>query len=74
MGKLLALTTFFKMSNTLDEVIKDMIDRENLGLKKYGTTVDREDLSLRDWLQHAYEESLDKSLYLKAAIRKLDGK
>jgi hypothetical protein len=62
------------MSNTLDSVIKDMIDRENLGIKKYGTTVDREDLTLRDWLQHAYEESLDKSLYLKAAIRELDGK
>jgi len=74
MGKLPDLTTFFKMSNTLDGVIRDMIDREKLGLEKYGTTVDREDLTLRDWLQHAYEESLDKSLYLKAAIRVLDGK
>jgi hypothetical protein len=62
------------MSITLDSVIRDMIDREKLGLEKYGTTVDRKDLSLRDWLQHAYEESLDKSLYLKAAIRELDGK
>jgi len=62
------------MSITLDGVIRDMIDREKLGLEKYGTTVDRKDLSLRDWLQHAYEESLDKSLYLKAAIRELDGK
>jgi hypothetical protein len=62
------------MSITLDSVIRDMIDREKLGLEKYGTTVDREDLTLRDWLQHAYEESLDKSLYLKAAIRTLDGK
>ena len=62
------------MSNTLDSVIRDMIDREKLGLEKYGTTVDRQDLSLRDWLQHAYEESLDKSLYLKAAIRVIDGK
>lgn len=61
------------MSITLDGVIRDMIDREELGLEKYGTTVDRRDLSLRDWLQHAYEESLDKSLYLKAAIRELDG-
>ena len=65
---------YSSMSNTLDSVIRDMIDREKLGLEKYGTTVDREDLTLRDWLQHAYEESLDKSLYLKAAIRVLDGK
>ena len=62
------------MSETLVSVISDMMDREELGIKKYGTTVDRTDLSLRDWLQHAYEESLDKSLYLKAAIRELDMK
>ena len=49
-----------------------MNDRELLGIKKYGTTMDRKDLSLRDWLQHAYEESLDKSLYLKAAIMLMD--
>jgi hypothetical protein len=58
-------------SNTLTEVIADMQDRESVGIKKYGTTIDRQDLELTDWLQHAYEESLDKSLYLKAAINKL---
>jgi hypothetical protein len=60
------------MSKTLAALLKDMKDREELGLKKYGCTVDREDLNLRDWLQHAYEESLDKSLYLKRAIREID--
>jgi len=58
-------------SNTLNEVISDMIAREKLGLKKYGTTIDRDDYSLKDWLIHAYEESLDKSLYLKKAIQQL---
>lgn len=58
-------------SNTLTEVIADMQQREAFGIKKYGTTMDRQDLELTDWLQHAYEESLDKSLYLKAAINKL---
>jgi len=60
------------MSKTLDAVIKDMRDRESLGLKKYGCTVDREDLNMIDWLQHAYEETLDKALYLKSAIRNYD--
>ena len=60
------------MSKTLELVIQDMNNRELLGIKKYGTTMDRKDLSLRDWLQHAYEESLDKSLYLKAAIMLMD--
>ena len=59
-------------SKTLTEVIKDMKAREELGKVKYGTTVDRVDLTLRDWLQHAYEESLDKTLYLKAALRSID--
>ncbi len=58
-------------SDTLNEVIKDMIAREQLGIKKYGTTIDRDDYSLEDWLIHAYEESLDKSLYLKKAIQQL---
>ena len=58
-------------SNILTEVIADMQHREQIGIKKYGTTMDRQDLELSDWLQHAYEESLDKSLYLKAAINKL---
>ena len=59
-------------SKTLDAVIKDMKDREERGLKKYGCTLDREDLTLKDWLNHAYEESLDKSLYLKRAIREIE--
>jgi len=59
-------------SDTLNEVISDMIAREKLGLKKYGTTIDRDDYSLEDWLVHAYEESLYKSLYLKKAIQKLE--
>lgn len=60
------------ISKTLSAVIKDMKDREELGKTKYKCTLDREDLTLRDWLQHAYEESLDKSLYLKRAIREID--
>jgi len=62
------------MSKLQESVINDMRQREERGLKKYGTDMDRTDLTLREWLQHAYEESLDKSLYLKAAIRELDNK
>jgi hypothetical protein len=53
------------------EVRKDLKDRSEVGIKKYGVTLDREDLSLKDWLQHAYEETLDKALYLKRAIREI---
>ncbi len=53
------------MSNILDQTIKDLQAREVRGLKEYGTTMDRTDLSQDEWLQHAYEEALDLSLYLK---------
>jgi hypothetical protein len=32
-------------------------------------TLDRTDLSLLDWLEHAKEESMDQVLYLERAIR-----
>ena len=59
------------MSKVLDKVISDLQDREILGINKYGTTCDRADYELVDWLQEAYEETLDKAMYLQAAIRKL---
>jgi hypothetical protein len=59
------------MSKVLDKVISDLEDREALGINKYGTDCDRADYELIDWLQEAYEETLDKAMYLQAAIKKL---
>jgi hypothetical protein len=56
------------MSKLLNEVIKDLNDREVKGLDTYGTTMDRTDLTEKEWLQHAYEEALDLALYLKKLI------
>lgn len=56
------------MSNILDQTIKDLQAREVRGLKEYGTTMDRTDLSQDKWLQHAYEEALDLALYLKKLL------
>lgn len=56
------------MSNILDQTIKDLQEREVRGLKEYGTTMDRTDLSQDEWLQHAYEEALDLALYLKKLL------
>jgi hypothetical protein len=56
------------MSNILDETIKDLYKREIRGLREYGTTMDRTDLSQDEWLQHAYEEALDLALYLKKLL------
>ena len=46
-------------------VVKQFQDRSDLGQKKYGTTLDRTDLSPLDWVQHAQEELMDGILYLE---------
>ena len=56
------------MSKILYNIIYDLLAREDKGLKEYGTTMDRTDLTEIDWLQHAYEEALDLSIYLKKLI------
>ena len=63
---------------TTDKVVlavkSDLNRRSEVGIKKYNTTLERTDLELRDWLQHAYEECLDQANYLKRSIMELDGK
>lgn len=48
--------------------------RQQAGIKKYGTTIAGNPLSLRQWLVHALEESLDLSAYLLRSIEEIDKK
>lgn len=59
-------------SGTEAIVCADITRRQAHGIAKYGTTVAANPLSLRQWLQHAYEESLDQSVYLRRAIAEID--
>jgi len=46
--------------------------RSQTGIKKYNTTLEREDLDLQDWLNHLQEELMDATLYierLKAEVK-----
>lgn len=58
-----------------DSIVKSVIDkykeRSNEGLKKYGTTLDREDLTPLEWLIHAQEEAMDLTLYLEKIKKQL---
>jgi hypothetical protein len=49
----------------VESVRQDLLDRSEVGIKKYNTTLDREDLNAGDWITHAYQEMLDGALYLK---------
>lgn len=56
-----------------DQIVKSVlakyVERSNVGLRKYGTTLDREDLTIYDWIEHAQQEAMDFVLYLER-IRK----
>ena len=60
------------VSGTEKRVCEDIEKRQALGRQKYGTTVAENPLSLRDWLQHQYEELLDAAVYCRRAIEELD--
>ena len=63
------------MADKIVEAVRnDLLIRSQLGIAKYGMTLERSDLTLRDWLQHAYEECLDQANYLKRCIIEIDDK
>lgn len=66
--------TVQKTDSVVDSIIDKFIDRANMGSKKYGTNLDREDLSLSDWLEHALQEHMDAILYLQKIKSMVDGK
>ena len=57
------------MKDTIVEsVIEQFKERSNVGIKKYGVTLDREDLDRIQWLQHLQEELMDATLYIQKLL------
>lgn len=54
-----------KSDSIVESVIKKFKYRSDVGIKKYGTTLDRNDLKISDWINHAQEEAMDFCLYLE---------
>lgn len=54
---------------TSDTVVKSVMakfaSRSRLGVAKYGTTLERTDLSTLDWVNHLQEELMDAILYIE---------
>lgn len=57
----------------IEAVREDLKRRSEVGLKKYGVSLERKDLTLDQWLEHAYEETLDLANYLKRSMMELRG-
>ena len=55
-------------------VVGKFLERSAFGFQKYGTNLDRTDLSVLDWIQHAQEEHMDAILYLEKLKQELSPK
>jgi hypothetical protein len=49
----------------VESVIRQFKERSDVGIQKYGVTLDRNDLSTLEWINHAQQEAMDFVLYLE---------
>jgi len=54
-----------KLDSVVTSVINQFIERSAKGKAKYGVDLDRKDLSLLEWIEHAKQEHMDAILYLE---------
>jgi len=58
--------------NVVDSIVSSVLDkykkRSEVGMSKYGTNLDRNDLSVSEWLIHLQEELMDASLYIEKLL------
>ena len=48
------------------QAVKEKFEqRSQTGIRKYNTTLEREDLNIVDWLNHLQEELMDATLYVE---------
>lgn len=59
------------MDKYVKQVIEKYLDRAETGLHKYGTTLERDDLSTDEWLNHLQEELMDATLYIERLKQEL---
>ena len=65
-----------KQINMTDSIVESVLDkfkeRSEEGIKKYGVTLDRKDLSPLEWLNHLQEELMDATLYIERLKKELE--
>jgi len=62
-----------KLDSIVTSVIDQFKERATKGKEKYGVDLDRTDLSLIEWIEHAKQEHMDAILYLEKIKNELDG-
>ena len=61
--------TVKKTDSVVDSIIDKFIERATVGKAKYGIDLDRNDLSLEDWLEHSIQEKMDDILYMQKTLK-----
>jgi hypothetical protein len=54
-----------KLDSVVTSVIEQFTSRAKMGKAKYGVDLDRTDLTLLEWIEHAKQEHMDAILYLE---------
>lgn len=57
--------TIPKTDSIVDSIIDQFVERSAHGKLKYNTDLDRDDLTVTEWLEHAKQEHMDAILYLE---------
>ena len=60
------------MSRIEEEVCKKIMMRADIGEIKYGVTMEKEQLTRKEWLIHAQEEAMDLAVYLQKLIEEIN--
>lgn len=55
----------------LTQVLDKLVTQTNKGVEKYGKTVDPDNYSTVEWIDHAIEESIDHIVYLTCLKEKI---
>ena len=58
--------------SVVTSIINQFVYRAQMGKSKYGVDLDRTDLELLDWIEHAKQEHMDAILYLEKIKQTLE--
>lgn len=53
----------------VEQVRQKLLERSQVGIQKYGCTMERDDLTVLDFLKHHQEELMDAAIYVERLIR-----
>jgi len=59
------------MSKIEEQLIQKIRSRAAAGKQKYGTTMERTDLTNAEWLKHLQEELMDAAVYIEKLISEI---